>query len=62
MKENTKPVFMRARAIPYAMREKVERGLERLEAECVLTKTSTSEWATPIVPIVKIKQSNQNLW
>jgi len=44
---------MRPRNIPYAMRDKVEKELDRLEKEGVLTKTSTSEWATPIVPIVK---------
>jgi len=53
VKEDTVPVFMRPRNIPYAMRDKVEKELDRLEKEGVLTKTSTSEWATPIVPIVK---------
>lgn len=53
IKDNAAPVFMRARAIPYAMREKVEQELNRLEKEGVVSKTNTSEWATPIVPILK---------
>ena len=38
------------------MREKVEHELNRLE-KAVLSKTNTSEWATPIVPI--LKKNNQ---
>jgi nucleoside-triphosphatase THEP1 len=53
LKDNVAPVFMRARTVPYAMRPKIEQELDRLEAEGVLTKSSRSEWATPIVPIVK---------
>jgi len=57
LKENSQPVFVRARAIPYAMRDKVEHELDSLEKEGVLTKTSSSDWATPIVPI--LKKNNQ---
>jgi hypothetical protein len=51
--ENAKPVFKKARPIPYAMREKVEKELDRLEQDGVISETVTSEWATPIVPLVK---------
>jgi len=44
---------MRARPIPYAMCSKVEQELNRLEYEGVITKTTSSDWATPVVPIVK---------
>jgi hypothetical protein len=53
LKDNAKPVFLRARSVPYAMRAKIEQELDRLEQEGVLSKANTSEWATPIVPIVK---------
>ncbi|VDI51047.1 Hypothetical predicted protein [Mytilus galloprovincialis] len=53
MKDNVKPVFMKARPIPYALRPKVEQELDRLEEEGIITKVPTSEWATPIVPVVK---------
>ncbi|XP_063635189.1 uncharacterized protein K02A2.6-like [Cydia splendana] len=47
------PVFLRARPLAYALREPVERELERLERDGVITPVETSEWATPIVPVVK---------
>ena len=53
LKENTAPIFMRARPVPYAMRDRIEAELNRLESEGVLSKTNSSDWATPIVPIVK---------
>ena len=53
LKDNVAPVFMRARPIPYAMRSKVEQEVNRLEHEGVITKTTSSDWATPVVPIVK---------
>jgi hypothetical protein len=57
LKPDFKPVFMKARPVPYAMRPKVEKELDRLESEGVLSKTTNSEWATPIVPV--IKRNNQ---
>ncbi|XP_061190068.1 uncharacterized protein K02A2.6-like [Saccostrea echinata] len=53
MKESAKPVFVKARSLAYALKPKVEKELERLESESIITKVPTSEWATPIVPIVK---------
>ncbi|XP_061892242.1 uncharacterized protein K02A2.6-like [Entelurus aequoreus] len=47
------PKFFQARAVPYALRPKVEEELERLEQGGVLSPVQFSEWATPIVPIVK---------
>jgi len=57
LRENAAPIFMHARQIPYAMRDKVECELNRLEQEGVLTKISSSDWATAIVPI--LKKNNQ---
>ena len=47
IKENTVPVFLRARSVPYAMRTRIETELSRLEQEGVISKTNSSEWATP---------------
>lgn len=53
IKPNTKPVALGARHVPYALKPKVERELEQLIKLGHLEKIETSEWATPIVPVVK---------
>ena len=47
------PNFVKARPVPYALRPKIESELERMEAEGIVTPIQWSEWATPIVPVVK---------
>jgi hypothetical protein len=49
----TKPTFYRARSVPYSMRSKIEKELERLEREGTIEAVQYSEWATPVVPIIK---------
>ncbi|XP_061909872.1 uncharacterized protein K02A2.6-like [Entelurus aequoreus] len=53
VKPDTKPVFLRARPVPYAIRSKVETDLDALVKNGVLEPVTTSEWATPIVPVQK---------
>ena len=53
MNEDTQPKFCRARPVPYALQPKVEAELKRLEREGILNKVAFSDWATPIVPVVK---------
>ncbi|XP_064459047.1 uncharacterized protein K02A2.6-like [Ornithodoros turicata] len=53
LKENVQPEFLRARQVPYILKEKVFAALDRLESEGILTKVNVTEWATPIVPVVK---------
>lgn len=51
--ENTKPIYLKPRPIPIAFRSKVEQELTRLEKEGVISAIESSEWGTPIVPIIK---------
>ncbi|XP_039469023.1 uncharacterized protein K02A2.6-like [Oreochromis aureus] len=53
LKPDSKPVFMMARPVPYAIRPKVESNLDALVKNGVLEPVTTSEWATPIVPVPK---------
>lgn len=53
VKSGANPRFLKARPVPYALRERVENEIDRLEQEGVLCPVSFSEWATPVVPIVK---------
>ena len=47
------PKFMKARPVPYALKAKVELELDRLQSEGILSPVEFSEWAAPIVPVVK---------
>jgi len=47
------PKFWKARPVPYALRAKVETELSRLEQQGVIRPVEFSQWAAPIVPIVK---------
>ena len=46
-------MFRKARPAPYAVKEKVDREIERLEHEGVIKKVESSEWASPIVCVPK---------
>ena len=53
LKENYKPVFIRARPLPFKLIPLVNKELDLLESEGVLEKINTSDNATPIVPVLK---------
>ena len=53
LQDNTSPKFMKARNVPYALREKIEAELDRLQRDGILEPVSYSNWATPIVPALK---------
>ena len=53
LKPGATPKYLKARPVPYALKARVEEEIDRLEAEGVLRPVSFSEWATPVVPIVK---------
>ena len=57
VKENATPQYFKSRPVPYALREKVENELRRLMKEGVLKKVESSDWATPIVPVLKLDRT-----
>ena len=59
LKQNSTPRFMRARSVPLTIREKVEAELEQIIATSVIKPVCFSEWASPIVPVLK---RNGQIW
>ena len=53
LKENSKPIYVQARTVPFALKEKIEHELDRLVKEGTMEPVEESEWATPIVPVLK---------
>lgn len=53
IKKDSKPIHMGPRKVPYALTERVNSELDRLENLGILEKVKFAEWATPIVPVVK---------
>lgn len=47
------PRFHKPRPIPFALKERVDQELERLEKEGIIESVKFAEWAAPIVPVVK---------
>nr|XP_042905471.1 uncharacterized protein K02A2.6-like [Parasteatoda tepidariorum] len=50
---DAKPIFIKPRTVPYALKSKVEQELDKLEAEGVIEKIDVSEWGTPLVVVPK---------
>lgn len=53
LRPDAKPVFAKARTVPYALRERVERELDVLEQAGIITPVATSDWGSPLVIIPK---------
>ncbi|XP_037566386.1 uncharacterized protein K02A2.6-like [Dermacentor silvarum] len=53
IEDNVKPRFFKARPVPFAMIDRVNEELMRMERVGVMRPIKTSEWAAPIVPILK---------
>ena len=53
MEESEHPHFFKPRSVPLALKTKVEAELERLVEEGIVEPVNFSEWAAPIVPVMK---------
>ena len=53
VKSGSKPKFFKPRPVPHALKGAIEQELDRLESMGVIEKLRYSEWAAPIVPVVK---------
>ena len=53
VQDGSVPKFLKARQVPYALKDEIEKELNSLEGQGIISKVKTSEWATPIVPVMK---------
>lgn len=53
LKPGSMPVFMKARRVPFKLLPLVDKEINRLVDAGILEKVDSSEWATPIVPVLK---------
>ncbi|XP_063362806.1 uncharacterized protein K02A2.6-like [Cydia amplana] len=53
LKEDAKPVFFRARPVAFALRDTVSKEIDRLVNLGVLKPVDHSEYASPVVPVLK---------
>ena len=53
VKSDSKPKFFKPRPVPHALKGAIEQELDRLESMGVIEKVRYSEWAAPILPVVK---------
>ncbi|UYV70680.1 K02A2.6-like, partial [Cordylochernes scorpioides] len=51
--ENAVPKFVKARAVPFALRELVDKKLKSLEEQGIIEPIKFSKWASPIVTVLK---------
>ena len=51
--QNAQPYFYKPRPVTYSLKSNIEQELERLEKAGVITPVQFSDWAAPIVPVVK---------
>ena len=50
---DAQPHYVQAQPVPYALRSRVDAEIERLQKEGVIAPVKYSDWAAPIVPVVK---------
>ena len=53
IQNNVKPIFCKARSVPFRFRTLIKEKLEKLVKNGTLTKVNDASWASPIVPVLK---------
>jgi hypothetical protein len=57
VKDGAKPLFHKARPVPYSLRDQVSKELDKLESKGVISKIESSDWAAPLVVVRKSDKS-----
>lgn len=53
IKPNATPKIFKARTVPLALKEKVEKELDKLQSMGIISPVQFSRWAAPTVPVLK---------
>ncbi|XP_008181385.1 uncharacterized protein K02A2.6-like [Acyrthosiphon pisum] len=53
LKDDVVPIFCKPRVLPFSLKDKVSEELDRLVKEDIFVAVETSEWGTPVVPVIK---------
>ena len=51
--QDSSPHYFKHRTVPYSLRHKVEAELTRLQTQGIIEPVRFSEWAAPVVPVLK---------
>ena len=54
LKPDAQPVYLKARPVPFSIKQAVEQEIEQMVRDGVLVKVNHSSWATPVVPVMKL--------
>ena len=49
LKEDARPVFMKARPVPYAARKVVAETLDKMENDGIISKVESSRWGNTFI-------------
>ena len=60
VKDNTTPHFFKPRTVHFAIKENVEQELQSPQDEGIISPVHFSEWAAPIVPLLKTAQEHRD--
>ena len=47
------PIFFKPRSVPFALKDRVDIELDKLESQGIWKRVEYSRWAAPIVPVLK---------
>ncbi|UYV74750.1 K02A2.6-like, partial [Cordylochernes scorpioides] len=53
LRPNAKPKFFKFRPVPFSIKEKIDKELDRLEQSQIIEKVNASDWSTPLVTVIK---------
>ncbi|UYV70930.1 K02A2.6-like [Cordylochernes scorpioides] len=53
LRPNAKPKFFKFRPVPFSIKEKIDKELDRLEQSQIIEKVNASDWSTPSVTVIK---------